>query len=109
MQEHAVELSALIWAAGWLVAVLVLFTVGLRLPLATRLGRVGASLYAVSCVAAGLGVWVLANVALVLNDTHFDLTREKVYTPSAAAMAVVDELRTPVRITYYFRSEDPIG
>ncbi|MFO1158942.1 MAG: hypothetical protein U1E60_08885 [Reyranellaceae bacterium] len=58
---------------------------------------------------AGLGVWVLANVSLVLNDTHIDLTREKVYTPSATAMAVVDELRSPVRITYFYRSEDPIG
>ncbi len=55
----------------------------------------------------GLGVWVLANVALHLNDTHIDVTREKVYTPSATAMAVVDELRTPVNITYFYRSDDP--
>src|SRR5262245_41745585 len=109
MHEHAVELHALWWAAGWLVAVLVLFAIGARLPLATGLGAVGSRLYAATCVAAGLGVWVLANVALVLNDTHIDLTREKVYTPSATAMAVVDELRSPVRITYFYRSEDPIG
>ena len=110
MQEHAVELNVLLWAAGWLVAVLLLFAVGLRLPLATGLGGVRARLYAASCVVAGLGVWVLANVALVLNDTHIDLTREKIYTPSADAMAVVDELRTtPVRIIYFYRSEDPSG
>jgi|SRR6266850_241129 hypothetical protein len=109
MQEYAVELNALLWAAGWLVAVLLLFAVGLRLPLATGLGGVGARLYAASCVVAGLGVWGLANVALVLNDTHIDLTREKVYTPSADAIAVVDELSTPVRIIYFYRSEDPIG
>jgi hypothetical protein len=109
MHEHAVELHALWWAAGWLVAVLVLFAIGARLPLATGLGAVGSRLYAAACVAAGLGVWVLANVALVLNDTHIDLTREKVYTPSATAMAVVDELRSPVRIIYFYRSEDPIG
>ena len=109
MQEYAVELNALLWAAGWLVAVLLLFAVGLRLPLATGLGGVRARLYAASCVVAGLGVWGLANVALVLNDTHIDLTREKVYTPSADAMAVVDELRTPVHIIYFYRSEDPIG
>ena len=106
---HAVELIALSWAAGWLVAVLLLFAGGVRLPLATGLGGIGSRLYAAGCVVAGLGVWVLANVALVLNDTHVDLTREKVYTPSAAAMAVVDELRTPVRVTYFYRSEDPIG
>ena len=65
MHEHAVELNALLWAAGWLVAVLVLFAAGLRLPLATGLGAIGARLYAAGCVVAGLGVWVLANVALV--------------------------------------------
>ena len=109
MHEHAVELTALAWGAGWLAAVLILFVAGARLPLATGLGRIASRLYAVGCVAAGLGVWVLANVALHLNDTHIDLTREKVYTPSATAMAVVDELRTPVQITYFYRSEDPIG
>ena len=109
MHEHAVELTALAWGAGWLAAVLILFVAGARLPLATGLGAIASKLYAVGCVAAGLGVWVLANVALHLNDTHIDLTREKVYTPSATAMAVVDELRTPVSITYFYRSEDPIG
>src|SRR4051794_3321445 len=109
MQEHAVDLNALLWPAGWPVAVLLLFATGLRLPLVTGLGGVGARVYAASCVVAGLSVWVLANLALVLNDTHIDLTREKVYTPSADALAVVDELRTPVRIIYFYRSEDPIG
>jgi hypothetical protein len=109
MHEHATELVQLLWALAWLLAVLVLFAAGLSLPLETRLSGVRAWLYAVGCVAAGLGVWVLANVAIVLNDTHIDLTREKVYTPSADAMAVVDELKTPVRITYFYRSEDPVG
>ena len=82
-EGHAVELPALLWAAGWLVAVLVLFAIGLRLPLATGLGAIAGRLYATACVVAGLGVSVLANVALHLNDTHIDVTREKVYTPSA--------------------------
>jgi|FEC22Drversion2_1045045.scaffolds.fasta_scaffold00634_7 voltage-gated potassium channel Kch len=107
--EHAVELHALAWAAGWLVAVFILFAAGVRLPLATGLGAVGSRLYAAGCILVGLGLWVLANVALHLNDTHIDVTREKVYTPSATAMAVVDELRSPVSITYFYRSEDPTG
>ena len=92
-EGHAVELHALLWAAGWLVAVLVLFAAGCgcRSPRASEPSP--ARLYAAACVVAGLGVWVLANVALHLNDTHIDLTREKVYTPSATAMAVVDELQ----------------
>src|SRR5262245_19399686 len=109
MAEHAFELGALLWPAGWLLAVAVLFAAGLRLPLETRLAGVWAPLYAFGCVIAGLGVWVLANVAIVLNDTHIDLTREKVYTPSADALAVVDELKTPVRITYFYRTDDPAG
>ncbi|HEU0063071.1 MAG TPA: GldG family protein [Hyphomicrobiaceae bacterium] len=107
MGEHAVELAPLAWSVGWLLAVLALFAVGLRLPLETRLVGLSAWLYAFAAVAAGVGVWVLANVAIVLNDTHIDVTREKVYTPSANALAVVDELKTPVRITYFYRSEDP--
>jgi ABC-type uncharacterized transport system involved in gliding motility auxiliary subunit len=108
-EGHAVDLHALIWAAGWLVAVALLFAAGVRLPLATGLGSIGSRLFAMSCILAGLGVWVLANVALHLNDTHIDVTREKVYTPSATAMAVVDELKTPVSITYFYRSDDPVG
>jgi gliding motility-associatede transport system auxiliary component len=108
MHEHALELAQLLWFAGWFLAVVVLFAAGLRLPLAPLSG-VWARLYAVGCVAAGIGVWVLSNVAIVLNDTHIDLTREKIYTPSADALAVVDELKTPVRITYFYRSDDPVG
>ena len=57
----------------------------------------------------GSALWALANVALTLNDGHIDLTREKVYTPSAAAMAVVDGLGREVRITYFYHSQDPAG
>ncbi len=106
---HAVEFHALMWAAGWLVAVAILFAAAVRLPLATGLGAIGSRLYAAACIVAALGVWVLANVALHLNDTHIDVTREKAYTPSATAMAVVDEVRTPVSITYFYRSDDPVG
>ena len=60
-------------------------------------------------VVAAVGVAVLANVALTLNDAHFDLTREKIYTPSAQAMKVVDDLTQPVRLTYFYRSQDPEG
>src|SRR5262245_12888996 len=109
MHEQALELAQLLWFAGWFLAVVVLFAAGLRLPLAPPLSGVWSRLYAVGCVAAGIGVWVLSNVAIVLNDTHIDLTREKIYTPSADALAVVDELQTPVRITYFYRSDDPIG
>lgn len=109
MGEHDVDLQELLWTAGWLVAVVVLFAAGCRLPLESRFGRLRAAAYAAGCIVAAVGAWVLANLALTLHDTHLDLTREKAYTPSATAMAVAEQLTTPVRITYFYRSQDPSG
>src|SRR5262245_8428830 len=109
MHEEGIDFAVLLWFLGWLVAVLVLFLAGLSLPLQTHLGGLKARLYAGACVAAGVGVWILANIALTLNDTHIDVTREKVYTPSPAAMKFVAELRAPVTITYFYRAQDSYG
>jgi len=100
MVEHEIKLIPLLWFVGWLVALLILFRLGLSIPLETRLGRWRSWLYAGGVAAAALGICVFANVALVLHDAHLDLTREKVYTPSAAAMRVVDELDREVSLTY---------
>jgi hypothetical protein len=109
MHEHQVALAPLLWAAGWLVAVLALFWAVLRLPLQTRLGRWQNWLYTSGIVAAGFGVFTLANVALTLHDGHIDLTRERLYTPSDAAMRVVAGLGREVRVTYFYHSQDPAG
>jgi ABC-type uncharacterized transport system involved in gliding motility auxiliary subunit len=99
--------GALLWFAGWLVALAVLLAVGWRLPLQTRWGRMTNLLYQLGVIAAGLGIAVLANVAIVLNDVHIDLTREKTYTPAEQAMKVVEELEQPVALTYFLRAQDP--
>jgi len=52
-----------IWFAGWLIAVAVLFTLGLRLPLMPRLRRLPALAYAGAIVAATLGL-----SAILLKD-----------------------------------------
>ena len=109
MDEHQIELQPLLWAVGWLVAVLVLFSAGLRLPLQTRFGRWSNWLYTSVVVAVGFALFALANVALTLHDGHIDLTREKIYTPSAAAMKVVERLDREVRVTYFYHSQDPAG
>jgi len=49
---------------------------------------------------------VLANVSLSLHDVHLDLTREKVFTPSARALDVVDRLQRPVKLTYFYQGQD---
>jgi hypothetical protein len=51
----------------------------------------------------------LANVALVLHDAHFDLTREGVFTPAKQAENVVDRLSRDVKLTYFYQSQDQEG
>jgi hypothetical protein len=98
-----------IWFAGWLIAVATLFALGLRLPLLPRLRRFPALAYTGAIVVAALGVAVLANVALVLHDVHFDLTREGVFTPSKQAETVVDRLHQEVKLTYFYQAQDQAG
>ncbi len=98
-----------LWFGGWLVALAILFALGLRLPLQPRLRRLPALGYVVGIVAATLGLVALANVALVLHDAHFDLTREGVFTPSKQAESVVDRLSRDVKLTYFYQSQDQEG
>ena len=107
MEEHHFEIGPLLWFAGWLAAVVLVFWAGLRLPLETRLRSWRGGLYAAGVVVAAVGVFALANVALHLHDGHLDLTREKIYTPSAAALRVVDGLDRDVAVTYFYHSRDP--
>jgi hypothetical protein len=98
-----------VWFTGWLAALAVLFVLGLRLPLQPRLRRLPALGYVIGIVATTLGLAALANVALVLHDAHFDLTREGVFTPSKQAGDVVDRLRRDVKLTYFYQSQHQEG
>jgi hypothetical protein len=110
MEHHAsLELTNLLWFAGWCAAMLVLFVLGIRLPLQPRLSRVASMASAAGSVVAAVGLVVLANVALVLHDAHFDLTRERVFTPSRQALEVVDRLAQDVHLTYFYHAQDPNG
>jgi len=103
------DLTNTIWFLGWLIALAVLFVLGLRLPLQPSLRRLPAFGYVTGIVTATLGLLVLANVALVLHDAHFDLTREGVFTPSKQAESVVDRLSRDVTLTYFYQSQDQEG
>jgi hypothetical protein len=98
-----------LWFAGWLIAVLALFVLGLRLPLQPRLPRVAAAAYTTAVVASVAALAALANVALFFHDVHFDLTRERVFTPSRQAQQLVDELDRHVELTYFYQAQDPAG
>jgi hypothetical protein len=103
------ELVHLLWFAGWGMAMLVLFCLGIRLPLQRRLSPWAGVAYTAGSVVAAIGVTVLANVALVGHDVHFDLTRERVFTPSRQALEVVDRLSQDVALTYFYHAQDPHG
>ena len=109
MSHGPIDIGALGWFIGWLAAVALLFVAGLRLPLQTRLTGAGSLALNTAVVVVAVAVTALANAALTLHDLHIDLTRERIYTPSHRAMKVVDELRDPVRLTYFYRGQDPEG
>jgi len=107
--ESAVPWRDLLWFGGWLAALLVLMALGLRLPLQTRLPRFRALAYTWGIVVVTLGLAVLANIALALHDAHLDLTRERVFTPSAQAEAIVRSLTQDVQLTYFYHAADQNG
>jgi hypothetical protein len=109
MEQAFIDWKAIGWFAGWTIAVAVLFFAGLRIPLQTRLTRARSWLFNAGVVACALIVAIIANAAIVLHDLHLDLTREKLYTPSSQAMAVVDHLQQPVRLTYFYNGQDANG
>lgn len=103
------DLVNTIWFVGWLIALVVLFVVGLRLPLQPRAGRIVSVGYSVILIICVVGIVVLANVALGMHEVHVDLTRDKVFTPSRRAQEVVDGLTQDVKLTYFFQAQDPAG
>jgi len=92
-----------------LIAVAVLFWFALRIPLHTKLPRWLDRLYGVGVIVAIIATLALANVALSRHHMHFDLTREKKFTPSQKALDVVKRLRQPVKLTYLYRNDDERG
>jgi hypothetical protein len=111
----ALDASAIAWFVGWLCALAVLLAAGARLPLqapgkgvrSAMIERLRGVAWQALVVVAALATAILANVALVLHDAQIDLTRDKTYTPSAQAQAVVDGLARPLTLTYFIRGQDP--
>ncbi len=105
--EHTIDWQAIAWALGWLPAVLVLFAWAVRRQWVPRGGPWRRRLHGAWMVGCGFALSVLAGVALTRHDSHVDLTREKLHTPSPQALAVARGLTVPVDITYFFQGQDP--
>ena len=103
------ETVNLLWCIGWLVAVCILFALALRAPLQASATRWKGWLTTFGLPIGALAVGIFANMALSLHDVHFDVTLEKVYTPAAQALAVVDQIDRPVKLTYLYQGQDGSG
>jgi len=90
-----------------LVALGVLFAVGLRVPAGRTRWRRRATWIVVLLAASA--VTIAANVALYRHDVHFDITREQAFTPSPEARRVIEGLSTDVDLTYFYQKQNPAG
>jgi len=91
---------------AWSMALVALFMLALRLPLRGRGSRLGAWLATALLALGAIAVTIAANVALYRHDVHFDVTREGRNTPPAQFAAVVEHLRSPLSLTFFYNSGD---
>ncbi len=100
------EVSNGLLFGAWLAALVLLFGLGLRLPVQARLSMWPALARSSAIVLAAIAVAVVANVGVYLHDVHFDLTAERRYTPPPQAQAVVAGLTQPMTVTYFYNPAD---
>lgn len=92
---------------AWLLTLLTLFALAVRLPLRGRGSRWTAWAANALIVCGAFGAVIAANVALYRHDVHFDATREGLNTPPRQLTDVVDELRSPLSLVYFYNASDP--
>jgi hypothetical protein len=93
-----------LYFGAWCAAMLLIFSLALRLPLHLR-GRL-ARIAAPGIAAAALALTVLANIALYRHDAHFDATFGGRFTPPAELETIARALPHEVILTYFYNSKD---
>jgi ABC-type uncharacterized transport system involved in gliding motility auxiliary subunit len=93
-----------LYFAAWCAALLLLFSLGLRLPLYLR-GR-SARLVTGGIVVIAVGVGLLANIALYRHDAFFDLTETGRFTPPLELQTIASSLDRDVSLTYFYNGQD---
>ena len=91
----------------WLLVLVTLFALAVRLPLRGRGSRWSAAAGNALIVATAIAVTIAANVALYRHDVHFDATKEGQNTPPTQLTDVIDGLRLPLAMTYFYNASDP--
>jgi hypothetical protein len=93
-----------IYFGAWCAALLLIFSLALRLPLHLR-GRL-AHFANLGIIGAALGVALLANIALYRHDAHFDATVSGHFTPPPELETIARSLQDDVALTYFYNSKD---
>jgi hypothetical protein len=101
------KLKNSLFFVAWLLVLLTLFALAVRLPLRGRGSRWSALAANTLIVVGAIAVTVAANVALYRHDVHFDATKEGQNTPPSQLADVVDGLRSPLAMTYFYNASDP--
>jgi ABC-type uncharacterized transport system len=98
--------SNILLFAAWLLVMLTLFALAVRLPLRGRGSRWTAFVANALIVCGAFGVVIAANVALYRHDVHFDATREGLNTPPPQLTDLIDNLHSPLSLTYFYNASD---
>jgi len=93
-----------LYFGAWCAAMLLIFSLALRLPLYLR-GRL-ARLASPAIVAAALALALLGNIALYRHDVHFDATVSGRFTPPPELETIARSLQHDVVLTYFYNSKD---
>lgn len=98
--------NTLLFVACFLV-LLTLFMLAIRLPLRGSGSSWSAWLTNTLVVFGAAAVVAGANVALYRHDVHFDVSREGRNTPPEQLTDVIQQLRAPLALTYFYNAGDP--
>lgn len=98
------DTANIFYFAAWTAALLLLFSLALRLPLRSSGRRAG--LVSAGVVLAALATALGANIALYRHDVHIDATAEGRYTAPPQLMKIARHLDSDVAVTYFYNSQD---
>ena len=98
--------SNLLFFGSWCAAMLMLFVVGLQLPLRIAGSRARAVLYNATLVASAIILAYAANVAIFRHDVYLDASREAANTPPPQFESVLEGLSSEVSLTYFYNHSD---
>jgi gliding motility-associatede transport system auxiliary component len=97
-------ISDTLYFGAWCAGMLLIFSLGLRLPLFPK-GRF-APVAIVGVVVAAIGLTLLGNIALYRRDAHFDATVSERFTAPPELETIARSLQHDVLMTYFFNSKD---